>query len=959
MYTLNITDRGSILVFSLLGYTSVEEPVGGRMIVNISLSEDVDLIDEVVVVGYGTQKKVSISGAISSIPVQELEAAATPSLSVALGGRIPGIITQQESGEPGFDQAAIRIRGMASWVSSSPLVLIDGIERDMNAINTSEIESMQILKDASATAVYGVRGANGVIIITTKKGKIGKPVINLRSEMAVLTPLRLPDYINGPEYANLINEAMRNNGEATLRFSDEDIALFEDGSDPYLHPNVNWIDEILRDHTYQTMHNLNISGGTDLITYFANVGYTFQNGLYKGDNRNEYNTNANLNRYNFRSRVDINLAKNFKVFLGVGGIIQQRNYPANPVDQIFGIMQSTSPIAYPVRNPDGSPGSVPPDGISGLNPWAVATQSGYWTQHHNTVQSTFGASWDLSSLVTQGLSLNGKFSYDASTAGGPVRSKLFEVKQYIGKDPETGEDQYLIHREQSPLGFDPAGMGSSRAIYFEGTLNYDRTFGKHTVGAMAMYNQSEYVDITARTTIDNLPSRHQGFAGRFTYDYANRYFAEFNFGYNGSENFPKGKRFGFFPSVSAGWLVSNENFWNVDAVSNFKIRGSFGQAGNDQSGRRFLFLTAMKSTGLLNWYYYGMDMNQIVGIEEAQTGNEDVTWEVSTKANIGIDLGFWDGRITLQADYFREHREGILIQRQDIPTMPGFFGAQPFGNLGEARNEGVDTQLEIRNTTPGGLYYSFNANVTYARNTVIENDEPIQKYPYLSQKGLPINQTFGLIAKGFFQDQQDVDTSPRQTFASVVRPGDIKYQDINGDGVIDLYDRVPIGYPRVPELMFGFGGTVSWKGFDVSIYFTGAARSSFFIGESTMQPFYNGENNIMREYFDNRWIPNADNSNAKYPMVINTKNENNFIPGVTSTLWMRSASYLRLKNAEIGYILPQSLTSKIRMQEVRIFVNGLNLATWDKIKITDPESNRADRGYPLQRTINMGIQLTF
>lgn len=958
-FSISVSGISTVLVISYLGYVNLEIEVGERRDLGvIKLSSSSETLEEVVIVGYGSQRKVSVTGAISNVSVKELEIASTPSLSTALGGKLPGVITRQSSGEPGFDQAAVHIRGIASWVSNSPLVLVDGVERDMNTINTQEIESLYILKDASATAVYGVRGANGVVIITTKKGIVGKPTITLRSEAAVLSPLRLPQYINGGEYARLVNEALTNKGENT-RFSEEAIQKFQDGSDPYLYPNVNWVDEVLRKHTYQSIHNLNISGGSELLTYFVNAGFTFQDGLYKGDNQNPYNTNANLQRYNLRSRVDMNLSKSFSINVGLGGIIQQRNYPGNDSYWIFNAIKQTNPIAFPVRNPDGTPGSIAPDQTQGWNPWAVATQQGYRTQYYNTVQGTFGAKWDLSSLITSGLSLNSKFAYDHTSAGGPNRPKFFELKQYMGKDPETGEDIYVIHREEEPLGYSTY-LNGNRSIYFESSLNYDKKFGIHSLTGMLLYNQRDYVNITAGTTTENLPYRHQGIAGRLTYDYDNRYLAEFNFGYNGSENFPKGKRFGFFPAASLGWIASNEKFWNVPFINHLKLRSSYGQSGNDQSGTRFLYLTFMRTTGNVNYSHFGKDMIVIPGIEEGQTGSMNVTWEVSTKFNIGADMGLFNDMVNLQFDIFKESRTGILIQRQDIPTMVGFYGTPPYGNLGEAENKGFDGQIEIKNKLPNGLFYSFRGNATFARNTIIENDEPIQKYSYQSQKGLAISQVSGLVALGFFKDQEDIDASPRQTFMSTIRPGDIKYQDINSDGVIDLYDRVPIGHPRTPEFMYGFGGTVAYKNIDISLFFSGAARTSFFLGGKTMSPFYYGETNLLREYYDNRWIPSReDNSKAKYPAIISEKNENNFVSGVTSTLWMRDGSYLRLKNAELGYTIPSGLSEKLNIKDIRVFVNGINLFTWDKIKIFDPESDSGDGGYPIQRNINVGFQINF
>lgn len=845
-YTIE-TPSNAILVFSFIGFLSQEIPVEGSKILNITLQEEVSKLDEVVVVGYGTQKKISITGSVSNVSTKEIAKIATPSLSNTLGGQIPGIVTRQATGEPGYDQASIYIRGFGTWTNRSPLVLVDGIERDMNTINTEEVESISVLKDASATAVYGVRGANGVILITTKQGQIGKPKITLRSEYAVLTGLRYPNYINSVEYAGLVNEGLENVGLAKA-YSDEVIELFRNGSSPYLRPNVDWVNEILRKNTSQSITNLNITGGTDVVRYFVNVGYTTQSGLYKEDGLNSYNTNSKINRYNYRSRVDVNLSKSLSVELGVGGIIQSRNFPGKGQYDIFDALRKTPPLAFPKQNPDGSAGGI--SSFLGSNPWGMVTQSGYESQNWNTVQGTFGAHWDLSSLVTKGLSLNGRFGYDHYYANNKTFYKDFEVKQYVGDDAD-GNAIYNILREEN---IKTVGLNESanRAIYYEGSLNYDRSFGVHNVSGLFVFNRRDYVNLRDTSTTGSLPYRRQGVAGRGSYNYANRYFAEFNFGYNGSEQFPKGKRYGFFPSLSLGWVLTSEDFWGKDwLVSNLKLRGSYGKVGNDiSSSTRFLYLTFMNMHA--STIPFGKDgASYTEGIVEGQSGNPNVTWETAKKLNIGLDLGLLNDLFSLQIDAFKEKREGILIERGTIPTIAGYHnGVIPVGNLGRVDNEGIEAALEVHKSLASGLFYSLRGNFSFARNKIIENDEPIPLYAYQDARGHRIDQPFGLVALGFFKDQDDINNSPRQTFQSEVRPGDIKYQDINGDGVIDDYDKIAIGYPRTPEIMFGFGGTVAYKGFDVSLFFTGATRTSFFLEGATMYPFYNGQGswNVLREY---------------------------------------------------------------------------------------------------------------
>ncbi len=955
-FSITVPSEGTILVFSFVGYEQQSIAVGQRRILAVKLVEAKTELDEVVVVGYGKQKKVSVTGALSQITAKDVIKVSTPNMANAIAGKMPGIITRQSSGEPGYDAAQVYIRGLATFGNTSPLILIDGVERDMNQINAQEVESFTVLKDASATAVYGARGATGVILITTKRGKTQKPTVILRSEFATLHALRLPEYINGQDYAMLMNEAKSYNGKSAQWTKDE-IKKFGDGSDPYMYPSVDWTDETLKKNTMQTINNLSVTGGGDVIRYYMNVGYTVQEGIYKEDPQNKYDTNAKINRYNFRSNIDVNLTKSLVLQLGLGGIIQTGNYPGYSADDIFAAIRTISPIAYPVHNPDGSLGGA--QSYVGWNPYGRVTQSGYSTQDRVTLQGSFSANWDMSFLV-KGLSVRGLFAYDRYSRTDNNRPKQFGVKRYLGKDPVTGEDQYSQwFQEEKPMSYEVANEGN-RAMYLEAQINYDRTFAeKHNVTGMLLFNQREYIDLcfiddAKNTSLNNIPYRRRGYAGRFTYSYDNRYLAEVNFGYNGSENFPENKRYGFFPSASVGWIVSNEDFFKNDVVNHFKLRGSFGKVGNDQIGQRFIFMNTVESNGVP--YFFGDQQIEWTGMQENLIGNPNVTWEESTKTDIGFDLGLWKDKVTLQVDVFNEYRKNILVQRQTIPQVSGIFPwSVPWANLGKVKNKGIDALLEVRNTTESGIFYSFQGNFTFARNKVIENDEPAKMYPYMSGKGQRVGQYFAFVDDGFFKDQTDIETSAYQTLGEV-RSGDVKYKDINSDGKIDSYDMLPVGYARTPEISFGFGGTVGYKGFDVSLFFTGAANTSVNIAGIGMWPFYDGlgANNILTEYYDNRWTP--ENPNAKYPAVDEGNNPNNF---VQSTIWMKNGNYLRLRNAEIGYTIPEKWLGKYNFGNIRFFVNGMNLYTWDHIKIMDPESNDGIGGYPLQRSFNVGVQVDF
>ena len=956
-YEMDGLTPGATIVFSFLGYQTEEVVYQGQTVQNIVMRQASTEMEDVVVVGYGTQKKESVTGALSGVKPQVLERTATVSLSNSIGGAMPGIITRQSTSEPGNDSAAIFIRGMGTWQNRNPLILVDGVERDMNLINVAEIESVTVLKDASATAVYGVRGANGVILINTKKGRMGKPQVVFRTEFASLHGLRFPQYISGYEFASLMNEATRNGGgpAASLPWTEEELLKFRDGSDPYLYPDTDWVGDVLKKNSFQTINNLSISGGNEIVRYFVNVGYTSQSGLFREDPGYDYRTNSRSDRYNFRSNVDVNVSKNLVLSLGLGGIIQDKTYPGTASDEIFAQMRQVSPIQMPRQNPDGTPGSA--GSAVYLNPWALATQSGYSKQFINTLQGTFNLSWDLSSLVTEGLSLSAKFSYDFYYFNNVNRHITYGMKRYMGKD-DGDNDIYMNVRNAESMAYGVTNT-SNRAYYYDFGLNYDRTFGRHHVMAMLLFNRRDYKDLTAGNSMLNLPYRRQGLAGRLTYDYAGRHLAEFNFGYNGSENFRKGSRYGFFPSASLGWVVSGEEFWQRSGFLKdiyFKLRGSYGVVGNDQiSNDRFLYLSTVNTNA--NGGLFGSSQTGIVGYSEYKIG-ADVTWEKAYKADIGIELRFLKDRLSLQGDFFDEDRRDILLERKSIPNVTGISTAV-YANMGHVRNRGVDAVLEWRDTSPGGFYYSFYGNFTYAHNHIVEDDTPHPRYDWLETRGRRIDQPFGYIALGFFTCEEEIADSPTQTFMTEVRPGDVKYLDLNGDGKITPDDRAPIGFARTPEIMFGFGGSMAYKGVDFSFSFTGATRVSTFLMSEDMLPYSleYPRYNISREYYDNRWIPGAaDNSKAKYPAVINGNNPNNY---QKSTLYLRDASYLRLKSAEIGYTLPERWSRKLRIEKIRVFVNGTNLFCLDGLKIVDPEADTGTGNYPQQRTINGGVQINF
>ena len=752
-----------------------------------------------------------------------------------------------------------------------------------------------------------------------------------------------------------MNEACITGG-VTLPWADEEIEKFRDGSDPYNYPNVDWTDEVLKKNAFQSMNTLSVTGGNETVRYYVSVGFTSQSGLYKEDPTYDYRTNSLSQRYNFRSNVDINLTKSFTLSLGLAEIIQDKTYPGTSASNIFYTLKRTSPISFPLRNPDGTFGGGNTS-YEWVSPYIMATNSGFSKQFISTTQGTVGAKWDLSNLITEGLNVEANFSFDHYYFNSVTRHKQPLIKKYLGTDPETGEERYNLIKEETAMGYGVSNR-SNRAYYYDVRLNYNRTFNRHNVGAMAMFNRRDYKDLTAGNSTSNLPYRRQGWSGRLTYNYAQRYLVEWNFGYNGSENFASGKRYGFFPAVSAGWVPSEENFWNVSWINHLKIRGSYGLVGNDAvGGSRFFYMSTVNKNA--NGYRFGDSQNLYNGMAELQMGAPNATWEVSHKTDVGLDIEFLDRKIKLSADYFYEYRDQILLKRAQIPDIMGAaWGDTPWANLGIMKNRGVDGQIEFTNTTKRGFFYSVRGNFTYAKNTVIEDDSAKAVYDYQNTRGVSSGIPLGYVALGLFQSQEEIDNSPKQELGSYT-VGDIKYKDLNNDGVINAYDRTFIGNPRDPRLMFGIGFTFAYKGFDLSLNFTGASNTSILLDAESMWPFkldYPGYN-VMREYYDHRFIPGADNTNAKYPVVHNGTSSNNY---QISTLYLHDASYLKLKTAEFGYNFPEKIVSKIKLESLRLFVNGNNLFCIDGIKIVDPESNHLGAStYPTQRGLTLGLQVGF
>lgn len=959
-FTLNAS-VGDKLVVSYIGFATQEIIIDNRKDFSIVLNEDANELEEVVVVGYGTQKRLNVTGSVSSVSANQLKQSPVANISNALAGRLPGIISVQRGGEPGNDGANIWIRGFGTYgTANSPLVMVDGLERDYNNIDPNEIEDITILKDASSTAVYGVRGANGVILITTKRGTSEKPQISVNLQTAFQQPTRLPEYLDSYDALNLYREGLINDGLNANMYTDEYLAKYRDRSKPaykYLYPNVNWQDEMLKPYSMLNQANININGKNSFVRYFVSVSYMQQDGLYKHEDAiKDYNIQATLNRYNFRSNVDLTISKNLEMEVNLGGIIRDRNYPNVDSGTLWDRLKTTPAWWYPMENPDGSTA-----GVKGQpkNPYAMLTQQGYQRRFETTLQATAGFTLKLP-WITQGLSLKGRLSFDTLNFRDVIRATGSDIYRFMIDENETdlSKGTYtLIEQGSNTLDYAVSANGNKK-VMLEFFLNYNRRFGKHDITGFLLYNQESYTAAVGggrSNAIAGLPYKYQGFVGRGAYAFDDKYFAEFNFGYNGSENFMRGHRFGFFPAISLGWLASHESFIQelFPNISLLKFRASAGIVGNDKSGQRFLYQGkwSLDAPG----YQFGEnhDGSGYGGAEESATGNEFVTWEQAKKMNVGIDLGLWRNEFKAEFDLFYERRDNILTQPLTIPETVGISNL-PMINAGIVDNKGFEATLTYQKSYKNFGYF-IRGNYSFARNKIIEITEPkLEGREWQARTGRRINEHYGLTAIGLFKDWEDIASSPQQTFGAV-QPGDIKYADLNGDGQITAQDEGYLGNISVPESMAGLSFGFNYKGIDISVLFQGAFGAYVYYGGKSTYPF-SKESSVLAEVKDNHFSVDNPDIHALYPRMTSNDNANNYC---ASSFWHRKSDYIRLKNVEIGYTFPTTLIRKVGLSQARIYMTGLNLITWSGIKTFDPEIPDGTGSYPQQRVFNMGINFTF
>ena len=984
LYEIFVTKKSVVLKFTYIGFkTSEIRTNASTNIYDVTLEEQVNELEETVIVGYGTQRKISNIGAQSSMKMEDIK---TPSasLTTTLAGRLAGVVAVQRTGEPGKDAADIWIRGISTPNTSSPLVLVDGVERSFNDIDPEDIESLTTLKDASATAVYGVRGANGVILIKTKPGKVGKPTVSADYYESFTRFTKMVDLADGITYMNAANEAMRNDGIAT-KYTEDQIRNTIAGKDPYLYPNVDWLKEIFNDWGHNRRVNVNVRGGSEKVAYYASVSYFNETGMTVTDkNINTYDSKMKYSRYNFTTNLNIDVTPTTKVEIGAQGYLGEGNYPAISSADLYNAAMSISPVEYPkmffVNGEAFVPGTSTNNNFN--NPYSQATRRGYDNLTKNQIYSNLRVTQDLD-MLTKGLKLTAMYAFDVYNEIHVHQDRAESTYNFLDTSvPYDMNGQPILQRiyeGSNVLSYKQETSGNKKT-YLEASLNYDRTFNDdHRVSALFLFNQQSKLLYPKGTLEDAIPYRMMGIAGRATYSWKDRYFAEFNIGYNGAENFSPKHRFGTFPAFGVGWVVSNEKFWQPlsKAVSFLKIRYTDGKVGNSEvSDRRFMYLDQMKENGDYG-YKFGPNGTKWSGYETVNMA-VDLIWEKSRKQDLGIDLKLFNDDLSIVFDLFKERRENILLKREhSIPSFLGYNTSAPYGNIGIIENKGFDGTIEYNKRINKDWVIALRGNVTFNKDKWIQGELPEQKYEWMNQYGHNINGVKGYVAEGLFT-QTEIDDMARweslsdankaitpKPFASqfgTVKAGDIKYKDLNNDGQIDAYDQTYISRGDVPTTVYGFGFTVGWKDLSVGMMFQGVAGAERVLNGSSVNPFNGGggSGNLYSNIGD-RWTEENPDQNAFYPRLSygseTTSNINNF---QKSTWWVRNMNFLRLKTLQVSYNLPKPWVNKVHLKNAAVYVMGTNLFTLSRFKLWDPELN-TDNGasYPNTTSYSVGINFTF
>lgn len=965
---------GDRLVFSFVGYKPVEHvAVESKSNLRIELKEKNAQLEEVVVVGLGaSQRKISSVGAITTVDVKELQTPA-PSIANLLGGRAAGVISMQSSGEPGANIADFWVRGIGTFgANSKALVLIDGLEGDLNTIDPADIESFSILKDASATAVYGVRGANGVVLVTTKKGLVDRIQITGRVNSSLSRLNRLPQYLRAYDYANLANEASVVRGDAPL-YNDTELGIIQYGLDQDMYPDVSWQDEILNKSFWRQSYYASGRGGSEVARYFLSLGGNKESAAYKVDNNSVYSSNVGYNTYNYRINLDINLTKSTKIYLGSDGFLSKLDQPgvAN-TDYIWGAQARLTPVAIPMQYSNGMlPGTGGGDRSS---PYVLINRTGQASDQSYKGKSTLALNQDLSKIL-DGLKFRVQGAYDVHsffTERRSVQPALFEAtgRNYDGS-------LVTMERVQERKASYSRGTSQYRKYHMESVLNYDQIFGTdHRTSALVYYYVSDAKDSKdATNNLEAIPLRYQGVSSRFTYGFRDTYLLDVNFGYTGSENFQPGRQYGFFPSIAVGWVPTSYKFMETAApwLNYFKIRASYGTVGNDRiTDIRFPYLTKVNQGSGNIW-----GLPDIETISETRIGADNLAWERAIKSNVGIEGKLWDKKIDFVIDFFQDQRNGIFQQRVQVPEYVGVI-SNPFANVGKMKSSGADGNISYNTELSKNIGLTVRGNFTYSKNIVQNWEQAYLEYPYLEYNGFPYNSIRGYHALGLFKDEDDIKYSPQQTFGNVM-PGDIKYKDVNGDGVINPLDKVPLTHSNYPLTMYGAGGEFRYKNVTLGMLLKGTGKTSFFyVGQPTRvnnvtenngmgyMPFYQGtDGNVLTLAANpaNRWIPKeyaaahgidpslAENPDARFPRLQYGNNTNN---SQLSSFWQGDARYLRLQEVTLNYHVNPSFLKKIGVSSLDLQFVGTNLYTWDKVKIFDPEQAAWNgRKYPIPSTYTL------
>lgn len=970
------------LKFECLGKETQVLQVGTMTNFVVKLKNAANELDEVTVVAFGKQRKESVIGSISTVDVKTLKVPSS-NLTTALAGNVAGVIAYQRTGEPGQDNADFFVRGITTFgANTSPLILIDNIEltsTDLARLQPDDIESFSIMKDATATALYGARGANGVIFVTTKRGQEGPAKIFARVETSISAPTDVVELADPVTYMKSYNEAISTRdplGELMYTY-DKIEQTGKPDANRLIYPANDWYDMLFKDFATSYRANVSARGGGKVATYYVSGAYTEDTGVLKVDKRNSFNNNIDDKNYTLRSNVDINVTPTTKLAVRLTGNFRDYQGPLNGGSDVYRQIMHSDPVLFPAYYPvDDEHVGIQhimfgnyEDG-SYINPYANLVK-GYKNYQRSQMIAAVQLEQDLK-FITKGLSFMTLFNltrlseFTVNRQFNPYWYRLDRYDSYTGeyhvnRINENGTD-YLTYSE--------SGKTVKNTMYSETRLNYNRSFGKHDVTGLLVLTASESLTANAGSLQLSLPSRNAGLSGRFTYGFDKRYFVEYNFGYNGSERFHKSHRWGFFPSAGLAWMMSNEKWFKplTKVVSNLKLRYSYGLVGNDNIGsssNRFYYLSEMSMNNSGLGASFGETRNvSYNGIGVVRYANEAITWEKSYKSNYALELGLFK-KLDIIAEYFTEHRTDIFMQRADIPNTMG-LQASVYGNIGQARSKGIDIQADYKQAWASGLWASARANFTYSTGKYDVYEEPTYPESYRQHAGRSIRQTWGYIAERLFIDDEDAANSPSQAaFGSQYGGGDIKYTDVNGDGVITNADMVPIGYPTSPEIIYGFGVSLGHKGFDVSVFFQGLGRESFWIDATSAYstkynkygtaPFVNN-GQLLKAYSDSHWSEDNRDIYALYPRYSAYENHNNT---QVSTWWMRDGSFVRLKQMEFGYTLPQKLTNKIHIDNLRVYFQGNNLLCWSKFKLWDPELAGEGFNYPIQRTFNIGVNVTF